>query len=606
MIDISDVKKIFDSLPIAVLIGSPIRNTDGIPVDFKIDYMNDSFVRLTNMSFKEGNTASTTVEKLSSDVDWMNMLHSVMETKETAQKNFYSFICKCHLRMLVSSLSDDRFSLTLQNVTDEVESQQQLKRQNSRLAALTEELSLNRASLQTKLAGIQSLNEQLRYSAYYDPLTTLRNRASLNQRLVSAIDEANKNGTKFGLLFLDIDNFKSLNDSKGHSAGDEFIIRLGSLLHGIETNSISTFRFESDEFYVLMRHIKSKQPLLNIGNELIRKVNELGLGLSGGIALYPDDASDAENILKYTDLAAGEAKRQGKNRICDYENRMNESFLKRVEIEHRLSKAVNDKLFQLYYQPQFDVDSGKLRGFEALLRWHDENLGWVSPEKFISIAEESRLVIPIGDWVLDTALMTLSQWERNTGFDGILSVNVSPLQFKEQTFLKKLHDKVLWSKINPKHLEIEITEGIFIDDFDSIVQKLNSIKDMHIGISLDDFGTGYSSIRYLQTLPLSTLKIDKSFIENISLTGNKDTAITQSVVSLVDKMGLNTIAEGVETDDQLKTLKSFNTKNITVQGFLKGKPMPRYRCDRLLCGDSSALLTINDDGNDEESGADEE
>ena len=202
-------------------------------------------------------------------------------------------------------------------------------------------------------------------------------------------------------------------------------------------------------------------------------------------------------------------------------------------------------------------------------------------------------MIPIGDWVIDTALMTLSNWEREKGFDGILGVNISPLQFKEKNFMKKLRDKVIWSKINPKHLELEITEGILIDDFDDILEKLQTIKSMGVSISLDDFGTGYSSIRYLRILPINTLKIDKSFIANISTKGNKETEITESIVSLVAKMGLDTIAEGVETEEQLEALKGFGEKKLNVQGFLKGKPMPKYLCDKVLSGDQKAIITLN-------------
>jgi EAL domain-containing protein (putative c-di-GMP-specific phosphodiesterase class I) len=174
-------------------------------------------------------------------------------------------------------------------------------------------------------------------------------------------------------------------------------------------------------------------------------------------------------------------------------------------------------------------------------------------------------------------------------------VNISPLQFKEKNFMKKLRDKVLWSKVNPKHLELEITEGVLIDDFDDILDKLNQIKDMDISISLDDFGTGYSSIRYLRVLPISTLKIDKSFIKDITLQGNKETDITESIVSMVAKMGLDTVAEGVETSEQYETLKGFGEKKVNVQGFLKGKPMPKYLCDKILGGDKKAILSLENE-----------
>ena len=209
---------------------------------------------------------------------------------------------------------------------------------------------------------------------------------------------------------------------------------------------------------------------------------------------------------------------------------MQEKFLSKLNIETKLSRAMVEKNFQLYYQPQFYTQSEKLRGFEALLRWYDDELGWISPEQFVPLAEETHLVIPLGNWVLDTALRTLSEWEQRFDFDGIMSVNVSPIQFCQDDFIPKFLHKIDFYKITPRHLEIEITEGVLIENVESVIAKLNEVKNLGIGISLDDFGTGYSSLRYLQMLPLTTLKIDKSFIKNIAMFLMKDLSIL-SVVS---------------------------------------------------------------------------
>ncbi len=285
-------------------------------------------------------------------------------------------------------------------------------------------------------------------------------------------------------------------------------------------------------------------------------------------------------------MAKLEAKKKGKNNITAFQTLMQEKFLSKLNIETKLSKAMVEKNFQLYYQPQFYTQSEKLRGFEALLRWHDDDLGWISPEQFVPLAEETHLVIPLGNWVIDTALRTLSEWEQRFNFDGIMSVNVSPIQFSQEDFISKFLKKIDFYKINPRHLEIEITEGVLIENVDSVISKLNEVKNLGIGISLDDFGTGYSSLRYLQMLPLTTLKIDKSFIKNIAT----DSKLTEGILTLVSKMGLDTIAEGVEREEQLDLLKKFNCN--TIQGFLRGKPMPKNLCDRLLGGDLSAILTI--------------
>ena len=588
-------KKIFDTLPQAVGVAGPIYDEKKEIVDVRLEYQNNSFAYITGNTFKTHILLSQIQDKMNGDVDWMQLFKTCVYNNRILERTFYSFITKCHLKMVVTPIDDDCVTVMLTDVSKGTETEMQLRRQNERLAALTEELSISRTNLQSKLDSVKVLNEQLRYSVYYDSLTTLHNRASLSTALASAVEDARASGGKFGLLLVDLDNLKHINDSQGHTVGDELIIKFSSLLHSLETSSISCFRFSSDEFFILMRHLKSAQPLENIGNDLRRRVNDMGVGLSGGLAIYPDDAQTDEELLKYTDLALSDAKKQGRNRICHFERQIKEVFLHRIDMESKLSEALKKRLFQLYYQPQFEVSTGKLRGFEALIRWHDSELGWVSPEKFIPLAEESRLVIPIGDWVIDTALMTLAQWEREKGFDGVLSINISPLQFKDKGFMKKLQDKVLWSKINPRHLELEITEGILIDDFDDILAKLNQVKDMEIGISLDDFGTGYSSIRYLRVLPISTLKIDKSFIKDITLEGNKETDITESIVSMVAKMGLDTVAEGVETAEQYETLKGFGEKKLNVQGFLKGKPMPKYLCDKILSGDMNAILSIEND-----------
>ena len=588
-------KKIFDTLPQAVVVAGPVYDDKKEIVDVRLEYQNNSFAYITGNAFKPHVMLSQMQDKMNGDIEWMQLFKTCVYDNRILERTFYSFITKCHLKMVVTPIDDGCVTVMLSDVSKGTETEMQLRRQNERLAALTEELSISRANLQSKLDSVKVLNEQLRYSVYYDSLTTLHNRASLSTALSSAVEDAKASGSKFGLLLVDLDNLKHINDSQGHTVGDELIIKFSSILHSLETSSISCFRFSSDEFFILMRHLKSAQPLENIGNDLRRRMNDMGVGLSGGLAIYPDDAQTDEELLKYTDLALSDAKRHGRNKICNFERQIKEVFLHRIDMESKLSEALKKRLFQLYYQPQFEVATGKLRGFEALIRWHDSELGWVSPEKFIPLAEESRLVIPIGDWVIDTALMTLAQWEREKGFDGILSINISPLQFKDKGFMKKLQDKVLWSKINPKHLELEITEGILIDDFDDILAKLNQIKDMEISISLDDFGTGYSSIRYLRVLPISTLKIDKSFIKDITLEGNKETDITESIVSMVAKMGLDTIAEGVETAEQYETLKGFGEKKVNVQGFLKGKPMPKYLCDKILSGDMNAILSLEND-----------
>lgn len=279
-------------------------------------------------------------------------------------------------------------------------------------------------------------------------------------------------------------------------------------------------------------------------------------------------------------MAKIEAKKNGKNNVACFHSLMQEKFLSKLNIETKMSKAMASRNFQLYYQPQFDAKTKELRGFEALLRWYDSDLGWISPEQFIPLAEETHLVVPLGDWVMTTALATIKEWEMKFSFNGIMSVNVSPVQFVQEDFIEKLFKKIEKSGIDKKHLEIEITEGVLIDNVEDTISKLNKIREQGVGLSLDDFGTGYSSLRYLQILPLTTLKIDKSFVSNIAAKDGFEAKLTESIISLVSKMGLNTIAEGVENEEQLKMIQKFNCR--TIQGFLLGKPMPKEQCEKLL------------------------
>ena len=267
---------------------------------------------------------------------------------------------------------------------------------------------------------------------------------------------------------------------------------------------------------------------------------------------------------------------------------MQRIFIQQLTMQTRMTTAVLENKFEQYYQPQFDVQTGVLRGFEALIRWNDEQLGPISPSVFIPLAEESGLIIPIGKWVMETAFQTLKKWENDYNFDGVMSVNVSPVQLKQESFIPELKELIKKHDINPSLLEIEVTEGVLIHNMNNTIEKLNAIKEMGIRISLDDFGTGYSSLSYLQKLPLNTLKIDKAFINDITAQDGVQANITSSIINMVDKMGLETIAEGVEHTEQLDLLSKFNC--TVVQGFLRGKPMPFNLCDDYLAGNKDALL----------------
>ena len=583
-------KKILDTLSTAVLVATPIYGQDGSITDFSIDYTNAAFEELTKSYIHPGDKLSGFQHLLSQKFQWSTVADECVKSSSGVESSYYSNLLNCWIRIVFTGIEKEFITVTVSNISRDKENEIQLRNQNLRLATLSDELSKSQTELKTKFSNMKSLNEQLQYTAFHDSLTKMQNRASFNASLLRATTAQKRTNDKFGIFLLNLDNIKNVNDSLGHTAGDELIRSAADTLHHLESENDTAFRFGGDEFIFLCNHLNSREEMQEKADQLLASFREKNISISAGAALYPDDSTNSEDMLKFADMAKAEVKKNGKNNVAFFQQVMQEKFIQKMNIENKLSKAMADNIFQLYFQPQFDISSGALRGFEALIRWYDEDLGWISPGKFIPLAEESRLVIPLGDWVLDTALSTIRTWENDYNFDGIVSVNVSPIQFKKDNFIDELIKKINRHGIDVRHLEIEITEGMLIDSIDETVAKLKEIRNMGIGISLDDFGTGYSSLRYLQVLPLTTLKIDRSFISNIAEQNGVEADITESIVNLVSKMGLDTIAEGVETDAQLNVLKKFNCHNV--QGFLKGKPMPAEMCSRMLAGDKSAILTM--------------
>ena len=586
-----DYKEVLEkiSTPVAVIISKEestakkARSKSDFENNFSIHFVNESFEKIYGDLVKVGDTSEECVKKLSKEVDWYKMASDCMETGQQQMETFYSTHANAWLRIHMNSTKSGFIILAVVNVDKDKEREQQLLRQNLRLAALTDELSSSREELEKRLESITFLNEQLEFHAYHDAMTGLSNRQKLKMDFDEWYKSAEENSERFGMILLDLDNLKMINDSQGHSAGDEVICHTAEILKRFQNENLKVYRYEGDEFIVMMKGINSQDTILNAGDMLLEVMNDEGIDFSGGIAICPDDGDNSDDILKYADMAMYEAKRKGKNDICFFKAIMRERFMEKVSIQSKLSRAVMNERFQLYYQPQFDVATNKLRGFEALLRWYDDEIGWINPEQFIPIAEETKLVIPLGEWILETAISTLKEWIEKYDFDGIMSVNVSPVQLKKPSFIFDLKDLIKKHSIPTHNLEIEITEGVFIDNKNEVIGLLNQIRDMGIGLSLDDFGTGYSSLSYLQLLPITTLKIDKSFIANITDKSGVEANITDSIISMVTKMGLDTIAEGVEKNEQLDILKKINCKNI--QGFLKGKPMPKERCEQILGGD---------------------
>jgi diguanylate cyclase (GGDEF) domain len=427
--------------------------------------------------------------------------------------------------------------------------------------------------------------QRLRYMAYHDYITDLPNRNYFIDRLENAITRSrnNNNDLKLIVVVLDIDNFKTVNDAFGQVTGDEFLIEISKRLlkYFNEKKDNTIARINGDEFSLLLENIKLKSSLVSLLEQLLSvfkepfRVNEnmIHLTASIGVSIYPEDGDTEEELMKNAYIAMYKAKERGKNSYQLFNFKMKEDLWQKINIELLLMKAIKNYEFVIYYQPQYNIEKGKLklRGFEALLRWVSPELGFVNPMDFIPIAEETGLITQIGEWVLKTACSACRKFEDTYACDLIMAVNISPIQLWRSEFHKIVLTAIEVSGLKPSSLELEVTESVFVDNYDSVANKLTALKKLGVGIALDDFGTGYSSLSYLRKLPISLLKIDKSFVQEIDSSSSYN-ELTESIITLVKKLKIRTMAEGVETFDQLNYLIDANCDYL--QGYYLGKPGP--------------------------------
>jgi diguanylate cyclase (GGDEF)-like protein len=430
----------------------------------------------------------------------------------------------------------------------------------------------------------------LRSLSYRDSLTNLENRYRWKERLDLAIANAKRKNRLAAIVLLDLDNFKKINDTIGHTAGDQllrdFAGRLSKCLR--QTDSISrsltedsdsvVARFGGDEFTILLSEIDNVEDPAKVCKRIIEMLSEpfiLGLHeifvtASIGIAIYPFDGRDMDTLIKNADVAMYQAKDQGRNNYQYYSESFNVYSLERLTIENKLRKAIDHNEFMLFYQPQIDISTGEIIGVEALLRWLQPDLILIKPDDFIRLAEETGLIIPIGEWVLRTACSQNVIWQKGGIKPICMTANVSGIQFKQHNFVEQISEILHETGLDPLYLQLELTESAIMKDSEDAVKKLRALRDIGIRISLDDFGTGYSSLNYLKRFPLSTLKIDRSFIEDLA-TSSDDKAITKTIIDIASNFNLNVIAEGVETKKQLALLQTYGCKGA--QGYLICPPI---------------------------------
>jgi diguanylate cyclase (GGDEF)-like protein/PAS domain S-box-containing protein len=424
----------------------------------------------------------------------------------------------------------------------------------------------------------QRTEAKIRYQALYDALTGLPNRTFFNERLAATLSQASRNNSLLAVVFLDLDRFKLINDTLGHAAGDLLLQGVAQRLLGCVREGDTVSRWAGDEFTLILPNIQTVENAIAIAQRILESLRDefdleghtLHVSSSIGIAFYPTDGEDAETLLKNADAALYRSKEGGRNSYQLYTAAINSGSSELLTLEHHLHRALQQQEFALYYQPQVNVATGKITQMEALVRWHHPKLGVISPGKFIPVAEETGLIVQIGEWVLRTACAQNKRWQE-LGLPPVsVAVNLSAQQFKQPKLVEMIDQILQETGLSSEHLELEITETTMMKNVELTQVTLEELHKMGISIALDDFGTGYSSLGYLKTFPLHTLKIDQSFVRDLTTDPN-DEAIVTAIVAMGKVLNLKLVAEGVETEAQELKLRSLSCDEM--QGYLFSEPM---------------------------------
>jgi diguanylate cyclase (GGDEF)-like protein/PAS domain S-box-containing protein len=438
-------------------------------------------------------------------------------------------------------------------------------------------------------ARLLEQESHLKFLSDYDPLTRLPNRNLFADRLQHTLAKAKQSGKNVALLLLDLDRFKTINDSLGHDAGNNILCQVAERLKTQVRESDTLARLGGDEFAMILEDVEESNSVLMEGQKILERLsgilvvegNQLYLSASIGISLFPNDGDTPETLIKCAEVAMYRAKDQGRNNYQFYRPEMNERSKELLLLAGSLRQALSQKQFSLHYQPQIDIRSGQVVGAEALIRWHHPSLGMVSPGDFIPLAEATGLIVPLGDWVLRTACEKNKAWNDAAKRPIRISVNISALQFREPEFIDKVDQILAETGIDPSLLEMEITESVIMDDVDAAIMTLTDLKVRNINLALDDFGTGYSSLNYLQKFPLTHLKIDRSFVMDVC-SSEQSAEIVSSIIALAQNMKIQVIAEGVETEEQMDFLRGKGCDEA--QGFLISRPIPPEQMEQIFLG----------------------
>jgi len=518
---------------------------NGRPVDFRYLFTNPSFEIQTGLRNVTGKRVSEVLPTLrESDPKLLDLAFHVVETGQPEKYEGYFHALD---RWFIASFfmaEDDLLAVIFDNITERKTAQQKIE-----------------------------------HLAYHDSLTGLPNRLLAEDRMTQAAAHAQRDRTMAALLFLDLDSFKGVNDSLGHSCGDDLICAVAERLRGCVRDTDTISRHGGDEFLIVLTGPRTSDAISTTAGKILAGIahpveiqgQTLLTTASIGIAVYPDDGTDFATLLKKADTAMYHAKEEGRNTYRFFDERMNIGVAEQLRLRNGLRQALDNGEFELHFQPQIDLASDRVIGAEALIRWTHPDLGRVPPDRFIPVAEESGLIVPIGDWVLHEACRHAAAWQTE-GLAGItVAVNLSALQFKRGNLKQTIASALAKSGLDPACLELELTESILIKDVEEVLATVFQLKALGLKLAIDDFGTGYSSLSYLKRFKVDKLKIDKSFVRDLA-TDPDDAAIIRTIIQMARSLNLRTIAEGVEDQDMLDRLRVFQCDEV--QGYLIARPMP--------------------------------
>ncbi len=431
----------------------------------------------------------------------------------------------------------------------------------------------------TDISHIKNNSDEPHYLAHHDPLTGLANRLLLSARLEKTLTINKRRRKKSAVLFIDLDNFKPINDSFGHGVGDTLLIEVAHRLINSVRESDTICRWGGDEFVIILENIASEKNAAMLAESIIKQIEERSFIIQGhtlyiscsiGIAMCPTDGSICEQIIQHADTAMYQAKGSGGGSYCFYKQEMTKAVQKQLQIVNDLREALQNNQFILYYQPQFDIQTGKIMGVEALIRWHHPEKGMIAPDQFIPIAEETGLIQPIGTWVINEACRQAKKWLDNN-ISLSVAINISARQLLDNNFINIIKAALSDNHLPPYSLEIELTETLLLKDIDYACHVLQQLSLLGIKLALDDFGTSFSSLSYLTRLPVTKLKIDRSFLSHFP-SRREDRRLINSIIAMGHSLDLLIVSEGVETDEQLQYLHKAGCD--IAQGYLLGKPAP--------------------------------